>query len=263
VVQWDPEQYVRFADERGRPFHDLIARVGATAPRLIVDLGCGPGALTATLAQRWPAAQVEGLDASAEMIEAASPLAGPRLRFRQGTAEDWRPPSELDLLVSNATLQWVPSHRELLVGWAEALRPDGWLAFQVPANFDAPSHTLMRQLAESDRWRPRLGGVLRHTDAVAAPESYARLLLAAGLIPDAWQTTYLHLLRGADPVLQWVRGTGLRPVLQALAPDEAGEFEADYAAMLREAYPAGDGGTTIMAFTRTFVVAHRPPRPRR
>lgn len=255
-MQWDPAQYVRYADERARPFHELLARVGAAEPRRVVDLGCGPGTLTATLARRWPTADVVGIDSSPEMIGEANALAGERLSFTVGRVEEWSPGVQPDVVISNATLQWVPRHRELLRDWAHALRPDGWLAFQVPANFAAPSHVLMRELAESTRWRSRLGGVLRHEDAVATPEQYAALLLDAGVLADVWQTSYLHLLPGDDPVLEWVRGTGLRPVLQALDPDEAREFEGEYAGLLRQAYPSRAGGT-LFSFTRTFAVAHR------
>ncbi len=255
-MRWDPAQYVRFADERARPFHELLARVGAEEPRRVVDLGCGPGTLTAALARRWPTADVVGIDSSPEMIGEANALAGERLSFTLGRVEEWHPGVRPDVVISNAALQWVPRHRELLRDWARALRPDGWLAFQVPANFGAPSHVLMRELAGSSRWRSRLDGVLRHEDAVAAPERYAALLLDAGLAADVWQTSYLHVLSGEDPVLEWVRGTGLRPVLQALAPDEAGEFEVEYARLLRQAYPPR-AGVTLFSFARTFAVAHR------
>lgn len=255
-MRWDPAQYVRYADERARPFHELLARVAADRPRLVVDLGCGPGTLTATLAQRWPDADVVGVDSSPEMIGEAGLLATDRLSFSLGRVEEWRASVQPDVLISNATLQWVPGHRELLRGWARALPAEGWLAFQVPANFGAPSHVLMRELSESTRWRRRLDGVLRPADAVARPQQYADLLLAAGLRTDVWQTSYLHVLPGDDPVLDWVRGTGLRPVLQALDPGEAREFETEYAALLRQAYPRGTGGT-LFSFTRTFAVAHR------
>jgi trans-aconitate 2-methyltransferase len=252
-VRWDPTQYTRYADERGRPFLDLLARVGATDPRRVVDLGCGPGNLTALLAQRWPAAAVEGLDSSPEMIERARADV-PAVRFSVGDVRAWTMPDDCDVVISNAALQWVPGHLDLVRDWAAALPPDGWLALQVPANFDAPSHALMRSLVASPRWAPLVGDVLRH-DLVATPTRYAELLLDAGLQVDVWETTYLHLLQGDDPVLEWVRGTGLRPVLAALSSD-AGEFEREYAALLREAYPRTAHGT-VFEFRRLFAVAHK------
>jgi trans-aconitate 2-methyltransferase len=257
-MQWDPTQYGRYSDERGRPFHDLLARVGAEAPRSIVDVGCGPGNLTATLAQRWPGAEVEGVDASAEMISAAAGQAGNRVTFRIGDAADPAIVDGAELIVSNAVLQWVPDHLPVLRRWADALPAGGWLAVQVPGNFGSPSHVLMRELAESVQWRDRLGSVLRHADAVAAPADYAALLLAAGLAADVWETTYLHVLHGPDPVLDWVRGTGLRPVLAALPAEDAAQFEAQYAAALRSAYPPLRDGSTVFAFRRIFAVGHRP-----
>lgn len=255
-MRWDPQQYARYADERGRPFVDLLARVGATAPRRVVDLGCGPGTMTALLASRWPSAVVEGVDSSAEMISAAVPHA--RVSFRVSDVATWTMPSDADVVLSNATLQWVPSHRALVSSWASSLPPDGWLAFQVPGNFASPSHTLMRSLASSARWSPLVGDVLRHHDSVASPASYAGLLLAAGLAADVWETTYLHVLTGADPVLEWLRGTGLRPVLAELSSADGAEFAATLAAALRDAYPATERGT-LFPFRRIFAVGHRPP----
>jgi trans-aconitate 2-methyltransferase len=256
-MRWDPAQYARYSDERGRPFLDLVGRIFCDEPRRVVDLGCGPGALTALLASRWPGSTVEGIDSSPEMIERAAGLARPGLTFRAGDVAAWEVPPDADVVVSNATLQWVPGHRELLGRWSAALPAGGWLAFQVPGNFDAPSHTLMRELAESPRWAPLVGDMLRHHDSVGTPSSYARLLLDAGLAVDVWDTTYLHLLSGADPVLEWVRGTGLRPVLAALSAEDAASFEASYAAALREAYPASEHGT-LFPFRRIFAVAHKP-----
>jgi trans-aconitate 2-methyltransferase len=252
-VRWDPQQYTRYTDERARPFVDLVGRIAAQAPRRVVDLGCGPGTLTALLAERWPSATVEGIDSSAQMIAAARP--GDRVSLRVGDVESWSPPPDADVVVSNATLQWVPTHRELLTSWAPQLPAGGWLAFQVPGNFDAPSHTLMRALTVSRRWAGALTGVLR-PDPVGTPGEYAQLLLAAGLQVDVWETTYLHVLSGPDPVLQWVRGTALRPVMAALPPDEYTEFEAQYAEQLREAYPETEHGT-VFPFRRIFAVAHR------
>ncbi|MEP6599395.1 MAG: trans-aconitate 2-methyltransferase [Actinomycetota bacterium] len=251
-MSWDPGQYGRYADERGRPFHDLVTRIGATSPRRVVDLGCGSGALTATLQWRWPDAAVEGIDSSAQMIAAAAP----GVAVRKGDITSWRPSSDTDVVISNAALQWVPDHLALLRSWCAELPSGAWLGWQVPGNFGSPSHTLLRALASSPRWTAQLSGVLRH-DAVASPETYARLLLDGGFSADVWETTYLHVLTGADSVLEWVRGTGLRPVLEALSPSAAAEFQATYAAELRTAYPASNG-CTVFAFRRIFCVGHKP-----
>jgi trans-aconitate 2-methyltransferase len=256
AVRWDPQQYARFADERARPFLDLLARVGATAPRRVVDLGCGTGTLTGLLSRRWPDARVQGIDSSPEMITQASRSGSATVTFGLGDIDTWTPSDDTDVVISNAALQWVPRHVELLRSWAGSLTPGGWLAFQVPANFDAPSHTLLRRLVASPRWAPRLSGALRHHDAVREPGEYAELLLDAGLAIDVWQTTYVHRLSGDDPVLSWLRGTGLRPVLARLDDAEAAKFEREFAPLLRAAYPATPGGT-LFPFRRTFAVGHR------
>ena len=158
---WDPELYQRFGDERSRPFFDLLGRVAAEAPGRVVDLGCGPGTLTAALARRWPGAEVRGIDSSAEMIEAAQALpdSGHRLSFALGDVRDWKPDGPVDVIISNAVLQWVPDHLATAARWAGFLPAGGWLAFQVPANFDQPSHQALRELVGSDHWRPLLAGV--------------------------------------------------------------------------------------------------------
>ena len=255
-MKWDPEQYGKFAGERDRPFMDLISRVGADAPRRVVDLGCGPGTLTELLATRWPSAVVEGIDSSAEMIASASTVAG--VSFRVDDIEAWRPTPDTDVVVSNAALQWVPSHRSLLRSWAAALPSGAWLAWQVPGNFDQPSHELMRELATSRQWSGRLSSLLRYSDPVNSPSEYATMLLEAEWETDAWETTYVHVLPGRDPVLEWMRGTGLRPVLAALGDDtQRDEFEASYAEALRSAYPTGTRGT-LFPFRRIFCVGHKP-----
>jgi trans-aconitate 2-methyltransferase len=257
VVMWDPGQYLRFGDERSRPFFELTAQIEAGQPGLVVDLGCGPGQLTAELARRWPGAEVRGLDSSAEMIAAASRLdaAGSGLSFGLADLRDWRPERPVDVIVSNAVLQWVPGHEALLPGWVQALSPGGWLAFQVPANFGAPSHVIMRELAGSGRWRPLLADVALNRQS-ADPAAYVDLLSGAGCVVNAWETTYLHVLPGSDPVLEWYKGSGLRPVLAALAPDQAAAFLAEYGARLHEAYPRRPYGT-VLPFRRVFVVAQR------
>jgi trans-aconitate 2-methyltransferase len=254
-MRWDPAQYARYGEERSRPFGELTSRIGAASPRSVLDVGCGSGELTVRLAERWPGAGVRGIDASAEMIARA-----PRAASVEFTLGDARETSAagVDVLVANAVLQWVAGHDALLLRWARELNHGGWLAVQVPANFDAPSHVLMRELAGSARWRARLGGVLRGPESVLPPPDYLDLLAGEGLGVDVWQTEYHHVLKGPDPVLEWVRGTGLRPVLAVLDPAEAAEFTAEYAARLRQAYPARRYGT-VLAFRRTFVVAHRSP----
>lgn len=257
-MRWDPQKYGQFSDERSRPFFDLVAQVHAEAPRRIVDLGCGSGELTATLAQRWPTAEITGIDSSPQMIERARERIGESaaLHFEIGDIADWRIDADCDVMVSNAALQWVPTHRELVQEWAEAASPGTWLAWQVPGNFGSPSHVLMRELAESAEWSAKLAGVLRHRDAVAEPGEYLAMLTRAGFAAQAWETTYLHVLQGDNPVLQWVRGTALRPVMAVLDEDDARRFEEQYAALLREAYPAGEIGT-IFPFRRLFCVGRK------
>ena len=246
---WDPTVYQRYSGERDRPFHELVARVGAASPRSVVDLGCGDGRLTATLTQRWPSASVVGVDSSESMLAGAPD--GPR--YVLGRIEEWQPSGPVDVLVSNAALQWVPRHWELLPRLVGALAPGGWLAAQVPGNGDAPSHALLRSLRVSPRWRDQLGDAGRWPD-VPEPADYVRLLAGLGCAVDAWETTYAHVLTGPDPVLGWVRGTALRPVLDRLSAAEAAEFEASYGGALREAYPAQPYGT-VVPFRRVFVVA--------
>lgn len=256
-MRWNPVQYDLFAGHRATPFFDLVSRVGAEAPRRVVDLGCGPGSLTRTLVERWPEAEVSGLDSSQAMIETARGQdPAPRLRFELADIAAWTPSAEDDVVVTNAALQWVPGHRSLLPGWFDALPPGGWFAMQVPGSSVLPSHVILRDLVESQRWAELLGGIVRQ-DPVASASDYLGDLLEAGLEAQTWETTYQQLLPGADPVLEWVRGTALRPVLEALDGDEATAFEAEYAALLREAYPATRFGT-VYPFRRVFAVGHKP-----
>ena len=251
-MAWDPDRYLHYADERGRPFLDLVARVGATEPATVVDLGCGPGNLTVLLAARWPGARVLGVDSSAEMIAAAPSDRG--VEFTVGDLRSWQPPTSegVDVLVANAVLQWVPGHLDLLPGLLDAVRPGGWFAFQVPANFDEPSHTIRAELAAEPAYA-------EHTAGVATPDAfdaatYLHALRGLGCEVDAWETTYLHVLTGEDPVFTWVSGTGARPTLEALPADLRREFEAEYTRRLREAYPERDGAV-VLPFRRVFVVA--------
>jgi trans-aconitate 2-methyltransferase len=250
--RWDPRRYLQYADERGRPFLDLVSRVAATAPRRVVDLGCGPATLTALLARRWPGAEVLGIDSSPEMVAAAADVPGVRVEL--GDLREWRPAEQVDVLVSNATLQWVPDHLDLLPRLVEAVAPDGWFALQVPGNFDEPSHRVRRELAADPRFAPWVAGVA--VPEAAGPEVYLERLAALGCEVDAWETTYLHVLHGEDPVFTWVSGTGARPTLQALPEGLRQQFEAEFRERLRAAYPPGPHGT-VLPFRRVFAVAHR------
>lgn len=260
---WDPGRYRQFGAERSRPFYELLGRVGATDPQFVADLGCGPGELTAELCRRWPAAEVLGVDSSAEMIAAAEAVlaglaaepGGPRLRFELADVSDWQPARPVDVIMSNALLQWIPEHESLLPRLVGQLSEGGWLAFQIPGNFDQPTHLLLRELARSARWRQPLAGV-RFNRQAADPAQYLDLLAREGCSVDAWETTYLHVLTGEDPVLRWYQGTGLRPVIAALDPDRAAEFMAEYGALLREHYRQEPYGT-VLPFRRVFVVARR------
>jgi trans-aconitate 2-methyltransferase len=256
-MRWNPVQYDLFAGHRATPFFDLVSRIGAEAPRRVVDLGCGPGSLTRTLADRWPDAEVVGVDSSPAMIETARGQdPAPRLRFELADIAAWTPSDRDDVVVTNAALQWVPGHRALLAGWFDALPAGGWFAMQVPGSSVLPSHVILRDLVESPRWAPLLGAMVEQ-DPVASASDYLRDLQGSGLEAETWETTYQQVLPGADPVLEWVRGTALRPVLEALGRDDATAFEAEYAARLREAYPATPFGT-VYPFRRVFAVGHKP-----
>jgi trans-aconitate 2-methyltransferase len=249
---WDPDRYLTFADERGRPFVELVNRIGADAPDTVVDLGCGPGNLTELLAHRWPGARVEGFDSSPEMIEKARAIGG-RVSYHVADLREWHPSEPVDVLVSNAALQWVPGHLDLLPGLLGSVKPGGWLAFQVPGNFDEPSHTIRRDLAAEAPYAAQTAGV-DHPDAHDAT-TYLEALTALGCEVDAWETTYLHVLHGDDPVFTWVSSTGARPTLQALDAELRPRFEAEFKRRLREVYP-DDGHGVVLPFRRVFAVAH-------
>lgn len=244
---WDPHRYLAYADVRGRPFVELISRIDAASPASVVDLGCGPGNLTSLLADRWSFASVVGVDSSAEMVAAAG---DDRIRFEVGDLRSWTGP--VDVLVSNATLQWLPEHLDLLPHLVEQVNPGGWLAFQVPGNFDEPSHTIRAELAAEPPYASHAQGVA--VPSSHAPATYLEALAELGCAVDVWETTYLHVLTGPDPVFTWVSGTGARPTLQALPDDLRPAFEAEFKRRLSEAYPEQEYGV-VLPFRRIFAVA--------
>ena len=263
---WNPQQYEMFSDQRRRPFADLAVRVGASSPQIVVDLGCGSGGPTLALAARWPQARVIGVDSSQEMLDQAR-VNDPRGRVQwvHGDVESWDPGqvgSPIDVIISNSLLQWVPSHLRLIPGWIEALAPGGWFAMQVPGNFNAPSHTLLRDVAMKSPRAAELLPRLARGEAVSEPAVYLYLLAGLGCEVDAWETTYHHVLdpggRQRVPVLEWTTGTALLPVFEVLKDEgERADFVAAYAKGLLAAYPRQRFGT-IFAFRRIFAVAHKP-----
>ena len=219
----------------------------------MVDLGAGPGTQTALLARRWPRAEVLAVDSSPEMIARAGAQEG--VTAVLGDLRTWTPPGAVDVLVTNAALQWVGGHLAMLSRLAGMLAPGGWFAMQVPGNFEEPSHTLRRELAAQAPYAEHLQGIASPASHDAA--DYLRALQEAGLEVDAWETTYLHVLHGPDPVFEWVAGTGARPTLQALPEDLRARFEEEFRARLREAYPDRGHGV-VLPFRRVFAVGRRP-----
>lgn len=252
--RWDPTVYLRHSDERSRPFLDLLARVSAE-PGTVVDLGCGPGHLSAVLRERWAGARIHGVDSSATMIERAERERVPGVTYERADAATWEPPAPVDLLVSNAMFQWLPDPLGAVRRLMGHVAPGGTFALQVPHNHDAPSHVLLRELAG----RPPYGEHTARAHRVTVPpiDDWLELFAGPGWSVDAWSTTYLHVLDGEDPVFSWISGTGARPVLQALPSTLRDRFEQEYRVVLREAYPRRPWGT-VLPFERIFVVARRP-----
>ena len=252
-MRWDPSQYSKFAGPRMQPGLDLIARLPDLDARTVVDLGCGSGELTAALASRYLKATVTGVDSSEAMLEQAA-ARFPELRWVAGDLGTWTAHAPFEVVFSNAAFQWVGDHERLFRCALDAVAPGGVLAVQMPRNFDAPSHRLMREVAGAPRWSGRIS--LR-SEPVWAPERYYDLLAAHTSSLELWETEYLHVLEGEDPVLEWVKGTALLPVNAALEGEEREAFLATYRERLREAYPRRPDGRTLFPFRRIFLLARR------
>ncbi len=253
---WNSEQYLRFAEERTQPARDLAARIATASPQRVLDLGCGPGNSTEVVARRWPSAQLEGLDSSPDMIAAAR-KAHPEWSWQQGDIATWVTSQTYDVIFSNAALQWVPDHARVLPRLLAQATPGGALAVQMPGNFDAPAHTLMRELGASPAWKKYFRDQVREWH-VESPAFYYDVLAPQVARLDIWTTDYLHLMPNAEGIVEWYRGTGLRPWLDAL-PDEAArtQFTAGYLALLQKAYPPQRDGRVLFPFRRLFFVAYR------
>jgi len=251
---WDPCQYLKFADHRLRPALDLLAQIPFDGPRTVCDLGCGPGTITRLLTERWPGATITGVDSSPEMLVTARREA-PTVTFVQADIAQWSPPAPADLLFSNATLHWLDDHGRLLPRLMAQLAPGGVLAVQMPRNHQAPSHLLMGAAAEDGPWRTKLSQVRPILRSVESADAYYRILAPVARRVDIWESEYLHVLEGGNPVVEWTKGTALRPYLDALdEPDRSGFFAA-YSARIAAAYPKQADGRTLLPFRRIFVMA--------
>jgi trans-aconitate 2-methyltransferase len=254
-MTWNPETYLCFANHRTRPAVELLGRVPLAAPRLVVDLGCGPGNSTALLAARWRGARIVGVDRSPDMLERAR-ATGLNVEWVEADAASYRSDSPPDFIFANALFQWLPDHAALFPRLMAQLAPGGVLAVQMPRNFDAPSHVLLAETAQGGPWSGRVADQVR-LQPVADPAAYYEILALHSTAVDIWTTEYLQVLHGPDAVLEWVRGTALTPFLARLEGGERDAFTAAYRARLSTAYPPRADGTVLFPFRRIFLVAQR------
>jgi trans-aconitate 2-methyltransferase len=254
MPSWDPNQYLKFTDHRLRPALDLLSQIPLADPRSVYDLGCGPGNITRLLAERWPNARVVGVDSSADMLAKAR-MEAASVVFEQADIARWSPPAPADLLFTNATLHWLDDHAALLPRLAAQLAPAGVLAIQMPDNRASPSHLLMDEAAAAGPWHAKLARLRPVYGSMQSPDAYYRMLAPVAAQVDIWETTYLHVLEGDNPVVEWTKGTALRPYLDALDEPERAAFLAAYAARIATAYPKQPDGRTLLPFKRIFIVA--------
>ena len=253
---WNPDQYLKFDDERTRPCRDLVARIRLNNPKRIIDLGCGPGNSTQVLVENWPEAEITGLDNSEPMIRGASEKY-PGQKWEPGNIHKWSAKQPYDLVFSNAAYQWVPDHAQVMPHLMQQVAPGGVFAFQVPANINAPAHELMRSVASSAAWKSRFPGKIREWYAHGLSFYYDTLAGQARHL-DLWTTEYFHVLEGPEAIVEWYKGTGLRPFLDCL-PDETDKqaFLADYLNVVEQAFPRNQDGRVLFPFQRLFVIATR------
>ena len=251
---WSPTTYLQFDDERTRAARDLLAQVPLTSARTVVDVGCGPGNSTALLTARFPGADVLGIDSSPTMLAEAR-KAVPGARYAEADASVWLPEPGTDLVFANATYQWIPEHMAQFPRVLAALNPGAVLAVQMPDNLAEPTHQLMQQVAVAGPWADRLASAARAPLAPVRDYYDAMRPVASRL--DIWHTVYNHVLSGPDAVVDWVRGTGLRPFIDPLSPEERAEYLSRYRSLIADAYPPANDGKVLLRFPRLFIVAAR------
>jgi len=250
---WDPAQYLTFGDHRLRPALELLQRIPLQAPAQVVDLGCGAGNVTAHLRRRWPQAAITGVDTSRQMLDAAAKVE-PSVTWVEADLATWTPPVPPDVLYANAALHWVTEQAPLFRRLVGLLAPGGVLAVQMPRNFEQPSHQLIYQAVAAGPWQARLQDVLRPVP-VEGPAFYYDLLATLCAQIDLWETRYVQVLRGENPVAEFTKGSWLKPLLDALEEPQRSAFEAEYRRLVQEAYPPRADGTTLFPFNRMFIVA--------
>jgi trans-aconitate 2-methyltransferase len=258
LSDWDANQYLQFEAERTRPAADLLAQVRGSALS-VVDLGCGPGNSTELLAARFPKAQVMGLDNSDDMLAKARKRL-PSIAFEKADVASWRALTPPDVVFANAVMQWVPRHIEVMTRLVGQLAPGGRLAVQAPDNLDEPTHALMRETAMLAPFATKLASAAASREPIGAFEDYYAALAPHSARVDLWRTTYAHVLAGPEAIVEWVKGTGLRPFLDPLTPEEKAEFLHRYGAAIARAYPPLPDGRVLLRFPRFFVVAVKSGR---
>ncbi|CNB29170.1 trans-aconitate 2-methyltransferase [Yersinia intermedia] len=255
MQDWDPELYRQFEAERTRPASDLLARISTAQLQHISDLGCGPGNSTQLLHQRFPLAQLVGIDNSVAMLASAQQRL-PECAFLEADIRQWQPSEPQDLIYANASLQWLTDHQQLFPSLLSKLATHGILAVQMPDNQDEPSHRAMREVAENGPWQQTLleAGAIRAK--VLSANQYYDLLAPKTERVDIWRTTYYHPMPSAQAIVDWLRATGLRPFLEPLSEAMRLDFLQDYLAIIDVAYPQQADGRRLLAFPRLFIVAH-------
>jgi trans-aconitate 2-methyltransferase len=256
MESWDPQQYLRFGEERTRPAVDLVSRIAVERPSTVIDLGCGPGNSTRVLRSRWPEALVVGLDSSVEMIDAARSKE-PDASWIVSDIEDWRPETAFDVVFSNATLQWLPDHGRLIERLFGNVAPGGALALQIPSADFALVYSLIREIAIDGPWASRMAGALG-TFTMETPGFYYDLLAPAARSVDIWTTRYYHVLDSPAAVVDWIASTGLRPFLDALESEaERRTFVERLRGSVGHSYVPQRDGRVLFPFERLFIVAYR------